>query len=185
MSVSVDDLRVIGIVAASHGLQGTLKLVPLSDFAERYEGLQRVFLCREREVLCECKVKRAKWAGASVLLTTKEISTRTEADGFRGAEVAVLEAERWPLPKDAYYVSDLLGFRGVGANGQLLGELTAIQGGAQDVLEFSGAMGELLVPFVAEWVGKVDTAARTIEILHVERLLSPEALEGSADFGDH
>jgi 16S rRNA processing protein RimM len=176
---------VIGVVAASHGLQGTLKLLPLSDFAERYEGLQRVYLVRGDAVLCKCTVKRAKWSGASVLLTTREITTRTEADDYRGVEVCVPESERWPLPPDVYYVSDLIGYRGVSVEGVLLGELTSVQQGAQDVLEFSGAAGELMVPFVGEWVGRVDTVAKTIEILNWERLLNPDVLEDSADSGDH
>lgn len=180
-SISVHDLRVIGVIAASHGLQGTFKVVPLSDFPERYDALTRVYFVRGDEVLCECTVKRTKLSGGGVLLTTKEITTRTEADTFRGVEVCVPESERWTLPDGVFYISDLIGYRGISSTGILIGELISVQAGAQDVLEFSGSGHDFLVPFVSEWVGRVDSAARTIEILNWEQLVEAEVIGTDSD----
>jgi 16S rRNA processing protein RimM len=183
--VTAEELCAVGLIAGTHGLQGTLKLNPLSDFPERYRALRIVYLKREDTVLACMHVQSVRWAGRQVLITLQEITSPEAAREFRGAELCVLEADRWKLPVDVYYVSDLRGFRAVGEDGTEIGVLLDVLNGAQDILQIDRAGQELLVPLVGEWVGKIDTAARTIEILNWRRLAEPETLEGGAEPDDH
>ncbi len=84
-----------------------------------------------------------------------------------------------------YYVSDLRGFRVVGEDGTEIGVLRDVLSGAQDILQIDHAGQELLVPLVAEWVGRIDTETRTMEILNWRRLIEPETLPGEAEPDDH
>ena len=173
--MKTEEMRTIGVVVSSHGLQGTLKVESLSDFPERFEAIKSVYLVQNGGTPLSYQIKRVKWAGQFILLTLHELTTRTEADKLRGAELCVALKDSWKLPEDVFYISDLLGFHGVGEDGTQLGELKETLAGAQDLLLFEGEKGELLVPFVSTWVGKVDPAARTIEILNWKQLV--EAVE--------
>jgi 16S rRNA processing protein RimM len=179
-----DNLRTVGVIAGAHGLQGTFKLEPLSDFPERFEALRTVYLLRGETVLSQCRVKNVRWANAVVLVTLREIRTREEAEDLRGVELCVPESEAWKLPTDVYYTSDLLGFAGIAEDGTVLGILKDVQPGAQDILQFDKDGEELLVPFVSEWVGQVDPVKRTIEILNWRRLTEGEILDPSPENPD-
>jgi 16S rRNA processing protein RimM len=179
-----EDLRTVGVIVGAHGLQGTFKLEPLSDFPERFQALRMVYLLRGETVLGRYQVKNLRWANALLLVTLKEIRTREEADELRGVELCVPDAESWELPEDVYYTSDLLGFTGIAEDGTVLGTLTEVHEGAQDILQFMKGEEELLVPFVREWVGQVDMEKRTIEILNWRRLNDSETIEPSPDNDD-
>jgi 16S rRNA processing protein RimM len=172
-------------VVGAHGLQGTMKIEPLSDFPERFLPLKSVVIRLNDNVLSTSHVKRIKWAGPHLLVTLREIRTREAAEELQGAEFCVHERDSWDLPEDVYYTSDLVGFRGVAEDGTELGVLSGIISGAQDILEFAREGEPLMVPFVKEWVGRVDLAAKTIEILNWRALVETDSVDPSPDSDDH
>ena len=87
-------------MAGVHGLQGTLRVAPLSDFPERFAALRTVYLLRNETVVGAYEVKRAKWMNDIVLITLREVTKREEAEELRGAEICVPESETWALLKD-------------------------------------------------------------------------------------
>lgn len=182
--LSPEDLRTIGVITGVHGLQGTLRVTPLSDFPERFAALRTVYLMRDGLVLGEYQVKRVKWMQAQLLLTLREVTKRENADLLREAEVCVPESETWPLPENVFYVSELIGYGAVAEDGKEIGTLTDVVEGAQDTLVVTTPHGELLVPFVHEWVGEVNSERRTIQILNWRRLTDSEEIPESPETDD-
>jgi 16S rRNA processing protein RimM len=183
--VNAEDLCAVGVIVGVHGLQGTFKLNPLSDFPERFFKLRTVYLLRGETVLGEYVVKRVRWASRFVMIGLAEITKREAAEELIGAELCVALKDRWILPQDVYYTSDLIGCRGQGDDGTDLGILSSVIESAQDILEFGSDEQTLLVPFVAEWVGRIDLQQRTIEILNWRRLKEPDIVEGEPELDDH
>lgn len=180
-----DDLRTVGIVAGVHGLQGTLRVLPLSDFPERFSALRTIYLMRSGTVFAAHEVKRVKWMKDVVLMTLHNVTKREEAEELRGVEICVPENETWPLPENVYYTDDLIGYHAVADNAAVIGTLTGVIEGAQDMLVVSTARGELLVPFVHEWVGDVNAEKRTIEVLNWRKLTDAEEIAPSPESDDH
>jgi 16S rRNA processing protein RimM len=178
-----DDLRTIGFVVGVHGLQGGLRVAPLSDFPERYAALRIVYMKRDERVTGCFTVKRSKWMKDVVLVNLREITRREDAEELRGAEICVLESDAWPLPENVYYRDDLTGFQVVDEGGIKIGELTGVVEGAQDILVIHTPAGEVLVPFVSQWVGDVDIEKRTIHILNWRDLTDVEEIPPGSD--DH
>jgi 16S rRNA processing protein RimM len=174
VTVRPGDLRAVGVVVGAHGLQGALKLHPLSDFPERFQALKTVYLTRGDEIIMQAQVKRVRYAVARIHITLREVTTREAAEALTGVEVCVPDSETWTLPENVYYASDLLGFEAVGDDGTQIGVVRDILAGPQGILEIAQGTQEYLVPFVDDWVGKIDTERRTIEIVNWRRLLSPE-----------
>jgi 16S rRNA processing protein RimM len=180
-----EDLRTIGVITGVHGLQGTLRVAPLSDFPERFAALHTVYLQRDETVLGTYQVKRVKWLQAQLLVTLREITKREAAELLRGAELCVLDSETWPLPENVFYVSELIGYAAIAEDGAEIGRLTDVIEGAQDTLIVTMAQGELLVPFVHAWVGEVNSQRRTIQILNWRRLAESDEIPGSPETDDH
>ncbi|MBU0692882.1 ribosome maturation factor RimM [bacterium] len=173
--MSEQDLRTIGVIVAPHGLQGTVRVDPLSDYQERYLHLKTVFLRRKDGSIESAAVSQVKLTTRQVLMTFESACTRSDAELLRGCEICVPENETWPLPDGAYYISDILGFDAVAEDGQRIGELKEVIRGAQDIFSIAGPFGEILVPFVENWVGEIDLKARTICIRNWRQLLNFES----------
>jgi 16S rRNA processing protein RimM len=175
------DLRIIGVITEPHGLQGTVKVFPLSDFPERFFRLKSCYLRRKDGSIIEAIATSAKLAGRYVFLTLDISRTRDEADAIRGCEICVAEKDSWPLPDGTYYISDIIGFKAISEDCRDLGRLTGILRGAQDILQIEGPKGEILVPFVKEWVGPVNVKDKSIQILNWRMLADAASTDDHPD----
>ncbi|MBU1707418.1 ribosome maturation factor RimM [bacterium] len=170
-----EEFRAIGKVVAAHGLQGTLKVDSWSDFDERFDALEWVFLRVEGREPERYKVVDVRFSSRYVLLKLDGLTRREQAEEFREAELLIPESESWPLPPNRYYVSELIGLEAVGMDETILGFVTdVITSGAQDILVVGRPHGELLIPIVDEWVSEVDIAAGKVRIANWQGLVFPE-----------
>lgn len=97
----------------------------------------------------------------------RTIDAREDAAKWTNGGIAVA---RESLPQlsteDGYYWRDLIGLRALDMDGGVLGEVCGLfRTGAHDVLRIAPADGgEILVPFVDEYVLKTDRAAGEIRL---------------------
>lgn len=166
----------IGIIVGSHGLQGTVKVNPRTDFPERFAALKSCFVCRDSSDIIEVTIRRSKFSNRMILLTFDGVRTREEADRLRGSTIEIPISERWTLPENTFYISDLIECAASDEHGQPLGTVKEVIRGPQDILVIQGESGELLVPFVSEWVGRTDINSRVIEIRNATRLKYAEEI---------
>jgi 16S rRNA processing protein RimM len=108
------------------------------------------------------------WRGGSddrPLLRFAGAESREGAEGLTGAPLRVSQAELPEPPEDVFYVRDLVGCR-IEAAGRTLGAVAEVLNRpANDVLQVATADGgELLVPFTADAVLRVDLPGRVVEV---------------------
>ena len=172
---SLNEFRIIGKVVAAHGLQGTLKIESWSDFDQRFDALKWVFIKAKGRELSRYKVKDVRFGSKYVLLKLEGLTSREEAESIREAELLIPDAESWPLPSGRYYISDLVGLAVVGTDETNIGRvINVLVESAQDILVVEGPFGELMIPFVDEWVGEVDLDLKVIQIKNWQGLVYPE-----------
>jgi len=119
-------------------------------------------------------ITQAKTHGDSVVATARELTDRDAARALRGARVFVARGSFPTAADDEFYWVDLIGAEVVNRDGQPLGRVTAlIDTGPHSVLcvrradaapDESDTSAERLIPFVAAYVDRVDTAGRRIEV---------------------
>jgi 16S rRNA processing protein RimM len=159
----------IGRIVAPQGLRGELRVYPSSDFPERFlepgprwlqspsgGEPQPVELVRGRELV-----------GKNLyVIQLASVTDRTQAEALRGWELLVAAGDRPDLDEGEFYVPDLIGLPVVlQASGELLGEVTDLIDGPNELLEVRCRDGHLrLIPFVAAIVPVVDLEARRIEV---------------------
>jgi 16S rRNA processing protein RimM len=142
----------VGRVLGAWGVQGALKVEPLSDFPDRFAAGARLWL---RGV--ERRVTRSHLHRGAVIAKLEGIDEPDAGRGLRGALLEVPEAELHPLTEDEYYQHDLVGLTVMEANGEELGRVTGLlPTGANAVLIVRGPRGEYLLPLIAEVVQEID-----------------------------
>ena len=140
----------VGQVVGPFGTEGAVKVVPLTDFGDRFEPGQRLLLGGvEREVVWS----RSRAPG--VVLKLSGIDNRTLAEMHRGRYLEV--AEPRPLPGDSFYHHQLVGLEVWTASGTSLGRITdVLQRPANDVWVAREDGVEHLIPATRDAVLAVD-----------------------------
>jgi 16S rRNA processing protein RimM len=168
-----------------HGRRGELVAEILTDFPERFHERSRLFLIptervgsRPREVLLE----NFWFLRSRMVMKFQGVDSINDAEALRGFEVAIPAEERAPLETGSVYVSDLIGCRVIdlNRNGADVGEVVDVDRESSStellVVRRRERQGEeLLIPFVAEYLVRVDAANRLLEMRLPEGLLEINA----------
>ena len=156
LSPSVPDGRiVIGRVGAAHGIQGDLRIIPLTDFPERFAALREIMVGDEL-----LHVERVKPQGKNVLMRFREYAVREEAQRLTGRLLTVARADAAPLDEGEYYVFDIVGLTVYDEANHELGTVeNVIRTGSNDVYAVRAEDGhEILIPALRSVVREIDVA---------------------------
>lgn len=173
-----EDAIEVGRVLGAWGIKGGIKVKPFAADPQALFSSKRWFIQPPEpsparpgpraEMPALLRVIGAREHGDGVVATVQEVPDRSAAEALKGARVFVSRAS-FPTPDaDEFYWVDLIGLNAEGRNGALLGEVVGlIETGPHCVLRVQPAAAdapELLIPFVAAYVDKVDLPARRIVV---------------------
>lgn len=158
----------VGQIVGPFGIKGGLKVVPTTDFPERFEAGSLLYLDGDAHRIVE-----SHWHKTQVRLVLDGIETPEQAEDLKWRYLTVPAGNRPKLEGDEYLVSDLVGMSVV-EGGVTLGRVKeVIRAPAQDLLCVDGT----LIPCVREFVKRVDLAGRTIEVELIEGMRPGEDAE--------
>ncbi|MCW2278435.1 ribosome maturation factor RimM [Heliophilum fasciatum] len=148
----------VGQIINTHGLQGQVRVWPLTDDPLRLAQIGRVFLEPPVPGLpTELTITSAFAHKRTVIVTFAEVRAIALAEKLKDIYLTIPVSEVPPLADDCYYHFQLEGLQVVTEEGQLLGTLTQVLAtGANDVYVIRHAGGERLIPALKSVVLKVD-----------------------------
>jgi len=155
-----DEFIRIGKILKSQGNRGAVKVLPLTDFPERFRDMKqvRVKLQDSRPVYT---IEEIKPHGKFLTIKFKEIVDMNAADKLRGSYLEVTRQEVVPLQDDCYYIFDIVGMSVFDQNETFLGRVTdVLQTGANDVYVVETGGRPLLIPALKQVVREVDLQER-------------------------
>lgn len=153
---------VIGEVVGHFGIRGELKVELRTDFPERFEELNSVYLGTERR---EYVVDGSRLHKRQVLLRLQGITTPEAAERVRGQEIAVPRQQAVDLPEGHYYLDDLMGIHVSGTDGRDLGVITdVLRTGSNDVYVVGRGPASVLIPGIQDAVAELDLQARRLVV---------------------
>src|SRR5690606_28133460 len=117
----MNDFVSIGEVTAPHGVRGEVRVWPRTDFPERFQRLERVFVRRPGRVPQELAVERARFHKGFVIVILGGVDTGDVVESLRGALLQVPGDQVVPLPEDHFYVFQIVGLEVVDEDGRELG----------------------------------------------------------------
>jgi 16S rRNA processing protein RimM len=150
----------VGQVAGAYGVDGAVKVIPLTDFEDRFEtGSSLVLEGAEREV----EWSRAGYPG--LVVKFRGIDNRTIADLFRGRYLEIPEAAGRPLAEGRYYHHQVVGLTVLTSSGQRLGTIAEVlERPANDVWVSRDGVVEHLIPATKDAVVEVDVSAGRVVV---------------------
>lgn len=153
----------VGQIINTHGIKGEVKVYPLTDDIRRFRKLKTIYIDDIEREITWCKLQADK-----VILKIEGIESPEEAYKYKNKYIKVKREEAVNLPKDRYFVTDIIGCKVVDENGKVFGDVAeVIFTGSNEVYWVKGE-NELLVPALKSVITKMDIENKAIIIKPVE-----------------
>ncbi|MGB9826598.1 MAG: ribosome maturation factor RimM, partial [Desulfofundulus sp.] len=147
----------IGKIVNTQGHRGEVRVVPLTDFPERFEQMEEVLVYHkgERKTYHIEKTRRHK---GFVILKFREVPDMNTALTLKGAFLQVTPAQLVVLPEDTFYIFEIIDLEVYTPEGERLGKITdVLSTGANDVYVVQeGDKRPLLIPALKSVVRDID-----------------------------
>ena len=160
----------VGRIGRPHGVNGMLLLEIHTEFPDRLNDLQAVYVGPRRR---KYDLLSARRHGQEMLMRVQGIEDRPAAETLRGQQVFVRVGDAAPLPPGRYYLHQVEGLEVITDAGERLGRVMKIlqTGGANDVYVVRDEAGaEILLPAIPPVILEYDLAGGQLRVHLLEGL---------------
>ncbi|NTV89799.1 MAG: 16S rRNA processing protein RimM, partial [Clostridiales bacterium] len=127
------DYLQIGKIVNTHGLKGEMRIVPLTDNPDRFIGMKQVIV-EKNEVTKTYEIESVKFLKNVVVMKFKGIDNIEAVEAMRESYLVVDRKDAVKLPKDSFFICDLVGLKVYNEKEELLGTLVEVLStGSNDV----------------------------------------------------
>ena len=151
----------VGQVTGAYGVEGAVKVIPLTDFQDRFNAGAEVVLDG-----CEHIVEWSR-AGqpAGLVVKLRGIDNRTFAELFRGRYLEIPDGAARPLGDGHFYHHEVVGLSVQTGSGRQLGTIAEVlERPANDVWVSRDGQVEHLIPATRDAVLEVSLEARRVVV---------------------
>lgn len=161
-----DDLIAVAQTVKTRGLRGELVADLLTDFPERFEGLENLIAVAPDGKRTVLTVEDHWFQAGRIVLKFAGYDSTEAASALIGHELAVPEADRVELPEDEYYDWQLAGCRVESVDGQEIGRVREVlrTGGVEVLVVEDATKHEYLIPMAAEICTEISIEQKLIRI---------------------
>lgn len=147
-----DELIAIGYITGPHGIRGEVRVKPANANLDEFILYEKVYVTTESGRVQIYTPENVRHHKSRLIMSIKEIKTRTLAYELKNSTIQVKASELPPLEEDTYYEYQLLGSEVYNTEGTYLGILDDIlYTGGTDVFVIDLEDGdEKLIPAVKE-----------------------------------
>ena len=162
----------IGQIVNTFGIKGFVKVNPFTDDMQRFEELQSVFVIKNKEAI-EMHIEEVKFHKNVVLIKFKGIEDINMAEKYKGCYIRINRKDARKLPKDTYFIADLIGIKVYDDNGNLLGKVDDIYNNkSHDIYVVKNDLGkQILLPSTKEVIRQIDIDNDKIVVHLIEGLV--------------
>jgi len=169
-------MKLVGKVREAHGLKGDLYVVIFSgeiSWAKR----MKTFALKDKnsEDMTTFTVERTKPFKKGLIVKAAEIADRTAAEGIEHMEFFIEDELMVSKPGETIFLKEILNFKLKDTEQNTLGEIIGFSSnGAQDLLVVSYGSKNAEIPFVDEFIKKIDFKHQTVVMDLPEGLFDTE-----------
>jgi 16S rRNA processing protein RimM len=146
----------IARIVAPWGIRGELKARSETDYPDRFESLERVWIGPER---IPHRLEGFRWHKGFLLLRIAGCGSRTDAERFRGLEVQVPVSQAVPLGPGEYYAHQIEGLEVRTEEGRRLGRIVEVLFTGSNPVYLVQGEREVLLPAIKDVVTSIDPEA--------------------------
>ena len=151
--MTLEDKIIIGKLGKVRGLNGELNIIPLTDFENRFDDLEKVDI--DGKIL---QVDYVKQIGKNLVIRFNNYTTRESAQKLTSKLMRVDKSEAAPLAEGEFYTFDIIGLEASDLNGNKIGIVTEVlKTGSNDVFVVKdSADRKVLIPALKRVIKKID-----------------------------
>ena len=161
-------MAVVGEIARPHGIRGQVVVNLRTDFPhERFQPGGELFvqIAGGTAPMVSMIIDTVRFQQGRPVIKFAGVDDRGAASALAGRELRVPLETLAALPAGTFYWHDLIGSRVETVSGELVGEVSAVEGGAGGSrLVIPTPRGEVQVPLAAEICRSIDVAEKRIVI---------------------
>ncbi len=157
----MEEKIIIGKIGAVRGLAGELKIIPLTDFENRFDDLKQVDI--DGKII---QVDYVKPVGKNLIIRFNGYENRESAQKLTGKLMRVDKSEAAPLAEGEFYTFDIIGMEVSDLNGSKLGIVAEVlKTGSNDVFVTKTEEGrEILIPALKRVIKNIDIESKIMII---------------------
>jgi len=166
------ELYLTGIILKPKGLNGEVKIKPVTDFPESYLSRKEYYAGKSVECVERLKVKKAALAGGFAWLFFEGIDSREKASELAGWQLYVEEEQLLAQPENRAYLHDLVGMKVLDGDRREVGVvLDVLDMPAHEVYEVQVGDRKILLPAIDEFVEEISIAEKYIVVPRFDEFL--------------
>jgi len=168
----MEDLVAIARIVKPRGLRGESVADVLTDFPERFDGLERVTAVMPKGERLDLKIEDSWFQKNRIVIKFEGYDSVEAAETLRNADICIAESEAVELETDEFFDWELTGCRVETINGEKVGTVREVmRTGGTEILVVAGDEKEFLIPFAETICVEVDVDRKVIKIDPPEGLL--------------
>ena len=149
-SFPADKYLLIGKVIRAHGLKGELKIIPFSDFPEKFNDSRFALIADDGRMTTHLRSEKIRVQGKQIILKLETIDTRDEAELTIGMGVLLYRDDLSDLDAERLYPQQLNGRTvRMQSSADIIGVVeSSFNNGAHEILVVRKGRDEFLIPLV-------------------------------------
>nr|WP_300005368.1 ribosome maturation factor RimM [Tissierella sp.] len=160
---------VVGKIVNTHGIRGEVKIYPYTDDIERFSDLKNIYIGEDK---LSVEIDNVKYHKNMILTKLKEFDNINEVLKFKEELVFIHENEKVELPKDNYFIYELIDCKVFDLEGNSLGYISdVLQNSSNDIYIIKDNGKEYLIPAVKEFIKEVNIEKKIIIIDPIEGMI--------------
>ena len=157
-----DNYLEIGKITRFQGNKGEVRVKATTDIPERFFDLERVYLKRGNDFK-ELEIEYIRFHKQFVIIKFFDVNSIDEAEELKNYQVLIDESEKYLLPEDNFYVSDLIDCEVYLEDGKYLGELIdVVDTSGTDIFLVKGEEKEYMLPASREMIIEINLKSKKI-----------------------
>ncbi|WP_250313637.1 ribosome maturation factor RimM [Neisseria sp. Marseille-Q6792] len=152
----------MGYIKGVFGIKGWLKIAANTEYSDSLLDYPEWQLVKDGKTV-SVTLEAGKVVNGELQVKFEGIDDRDSAFSLRGYTIEIPREAFAPTEEGEYYWADLVGMTVTNKDNAILGKVSNLmETGANDVLMIDGEHGQILIPFVSQYIETVDTGSKTI-----------------------
>ena len=157
----------VGKIVNTFGVKGEVKVVPYTDDINRFSKLKNVYIVKISNME-KVEIENVRYHKNMVILKFKNIDDMNSAELLKNHYLKIDRKDAIKLPKDTFFIADLIGLDVYTDKGELLGKVDDIYStGSNDIYVVKNESGkQILLPGIKDVLKDIDLDNEKI-IVHI------------------
>ena len=162
----------VGQIVNTFGVSGEVKVYPYTDDIKRFSKLKSVYI-EKKSVMQEYKIQNVRYHKNMVIIKFENVENMNDAELLKNCYLKIDRKDAIKLPKDTFFIADLIGLDVYTDEGKLLGKVEDIYStGSNDIYVVKDELGkQVLLPAIKDVLKDINLEERKITVHIIKGLI--------------